>query len=62
LLLRAFSRYASASERAKKADWPDEEWRYWRYRRATLARLLARAGLMQDVADAFAEVKKHASL
>jgi WD40 repeat protein/TPR repeat protein len=61
LLLRAFSRYASASERAKKADWPDEEWRYWRYRRATLARLLAREGLMQDVGDAFVEVQKRAA-
>ena len=58
LLLRAFSRYASASARAKKADWPDEECRYWRYRRATLARLLAREGLMQEVADAFATVQK----
>jgi WD40 repeat protein len=62
LLLRAFSEYAFASERAKKADWPDEEWRYWRYRRATLARLLARDGLMQEVADAFAKVEKRESL
>lgn len=62
LLLSAFSQYASASEHAKKADWPDEEWKHWRYRRATLARLLAREGLMQDVADAFATVQKHAGL
>jgi WD40 repeat protein len=60
LLLRAFSRYASASEGAKKADWPDEEWRYWRYRRATLARLLAHEGLMQDVGDAFVDVQRRA--
>jgi len=58
LLLRAFSQYASASERAKRTNWPDEESRYWRYRRATLARLLAREGLMQEVADAFAKVEK----
>jgi hypothetical protein len=28
----------------------------WRYRRATLARLLARAGMMRAVADAYAKV------
>jgi TPR repeat protein len=62
LLLSAFSAYTSASEHAKKADWPAEEWRHWQYRRATLARLLAREGLMQDVADAFAKVQKRAGL
>jgi TPR repeat protein len=53
LLLQAFRFYAAASERAHDEDWPDEAWRDWRYRRATLARLLARDGMMQQVADAY---------
>jgi WD40 repeat protein len=53
LLLHAFSNYAAASERAHDEDWPEEIWRHWRYRRATLARLLAREGMMQQVADAY---------
>jgi TPR repeat protein len=53
LLLHAFSNYAAASERAHDEDWPDDAWRNWRYRRATLARLLAREGMMQQVADAY---------
>ena len=57
LLLRAFSYYAAAAERAKNEDWPDDAWRHWRYRRATLARLLAREGLMQQVADAYASIR-----
>jgi hypothetical protein len=44
LLLRAFRWYAAAAERAHDEAWPDEAWRGWRYRRATLARLLAREG------------------
>jgi WD40 repeat protein/TPR repeat protein len=53
LLLQAFRFYAAASERAQDQDWPDDAWRHWRYRRATLARLLAREGAMQQVADAY---------
>jgi serine/threonine protein kinase/TPR repeat protein len=53
-LLQAFQRYAAAAERAHEEDWPDEAWKYWRYRRATLARLLAQRGMMQQVADAYA--------
>jgi hypothetical protein len=53
LLLQAFRFYAAASERAHDEDWPDDAWRNWRYRRATLARLLAREGNMQQVADAY---------
>jgi TPR repeat protein len=53
LLLQAFSYYAAATERAHDEDWPDDAWRHWRYRRATLARLLAREGLMPQVADAY---------
>ena len=38
-------------------DWPDDTWRNWRYRRATLARLLARDGMMSQVADAYMAVR-----
>jgi TPR repeat protein len=56
LLLHAFRDYTAATERAHDEDWPDEAWRHWRYRRATLARLLARQGMMQQVADAYTQV------
>jgi WD40 repeat protein/serine/threonine protein kinase len=52
-LLQAFTLYAAAAERAREEDWPDGAWQNWRYRRATLARLLANAGMMQQVADAY---------
>jgi WD40 repeat protein/TPR repeat protein len=52
-LLRAFTLYAAAAGRAHEEDWPDEAWKTWRYRRATLARLLAHEGLMQQVAEAY---------
>jgi len=55
-LLRAFRLYAAAAERAHDEDWPDDAWRHWRYRRATLARLLAQEGMMQQVADAYSAV------
>ncbi len=54
LLLQAFTEYAWAAARAHDEGWPDEAWRSWRYRRATLARLLAREGMMQQVADSYA--------
>jgi len=57
LLLQAFVFFAAAAERAENEDWPDEVWRNWRYRRATLARLLAREGMMQEVADAYRAVR-----
>jgi TPR repeat protein len=53
LLLQAFRFYTAASVRAHGEDWPDDAWRNWRYRRATLARLLAREGRMQQVADTY---------
>jgi WD40 repeat protein/TPR repeat protein len=53
LLLQAFGNYAAAAERAHDEDWPDDAWRHWRYRRATLARLLAREGMMPQVAKAY---------
>jgi WD40 repeat protein len=59
LLLQAFSRYAAAAERAHDEAWPEDAWKHWRYRRATLARLLAREGLMQQVAAAYDAVRKH---
>jgi WD40 repeat protein/TPR repeat protein len=57
LLLHAFTYYAAAAERAHDEDWPDDAWKAWRYRRATLARLLAREGMMQQVADAYQTVR-----
>jgi TPR repeat protein len=56
LLLQAFTRFAAAAKRAHDEDWPDDAWKSWRYRRATLARLLAREGMMQQVADAYGMV------
>ena len=56
--LMSFEYYAAACERARVEDWPDDAWRGWRYRRASLARLLASKGLMRDVADLYAGVRK----
>jgi WD40 repeat protein/serine/threonine protein kinase len=53
LLLRAFRLYSSAAQSASMANWPDAAWMGWRYRRASLARVLAREGMMQQVADAY---------
>ena len=58
LLLEAFGYYARAAEQARRADWPDGLWRSWRYRRASLARVLAHEGMMQDIAVAFARVRE----
>jgi hypothetical protein len=55
--ISAFKYYAAATERARREDWPDGVWRNWRYRRATLARLLAHEGMMQQVADAYSAVR-----
>jgi hypothetical protein len=57
LWLEAFRFYAAAAERARREDWPNDAWRNWRYRRASLARLLARAGMTQDVAEAYRSVR-----
>jgi WD40 repeat protein/TPR repeat protein len=56
LLLSSFRLYAQAVERARELGWPNEVWKNWAYRRATLARLLARDGLMRQVADAYSAV------
>ena len=55
-LLQAFTLYAAAAERAREEDWPDGAWKDWRYRRATLGRVLANAGMMQQVVAACAAV------
>jgi WD40 repeat protein/TPR repeat protein len=52
-LLEAFRHYATAVERAKEESWPDDALKPWRYRRATLARILADEGMMQEVADTY---------
>jgi TPR repeat protein len=55
-LLTAFARYAAAAEKARHEDWPDDTWRNWRYRRASLARVLGREGLMYDVASTYESI------
>jgi eukaryotic-like serine/threonine-protein kinase len=57
LLLKAFSSYAAAAMIAYRENWPDSAWKHWRYRRASLARILAADGMMQPVADAFAQTQ-----
>ena len=57
LLLGAFKDYAAAAQAARRADWPDGAWRRWRYHRASLARQLAREGLMEQVAAAYEDVR-----
>jgi WD40 repeat protein/TPR repeat protein len=57
LLLQAFRYYTIAVERARDQGWPDDVWKNWRYRRATLARLLALEGMMQQVADAYSAAR-----
>ncbi|HTV49782.1 MAG TPA: protein kinase [Steroidobacteraceae bacterium] len=56
--LAAFGYYAAAAERARLEEWPDAAWQPWRYRRASLARLLARAGHMEEVATAYDRIKR----
>ncbi|HUL47999.1 MAG TPA: protein kinase [Steroidobacteraceae bacterium] len=55
-LLRAFGYYAAAAERARQEDWPTEDWRTWRYRRASLARILAHAGMTREVVRVYESV------
>lgn len=52
-LLMSLRYYAAAAEGARAEDWPDDAWQDWRYRRASLARVLAREGMVQAVADAY---------
>lgn len=54
--LEAFTLYARAVRQAQAQNWPDGVWRTWRYRRSTLARVLAADGKMQQVADAYDQI------
>jgi WD40 repeat protein len=56
-LLSSFKSYAAAAQGASDEAWPDSSWANWRYHRATLARVLAQAGQMQAVADAYQTVR-----
>jgi len=57
-LLAAFRYYAAAAECARREDWPAEAWKGWRYERASLARRLARDGLMSQVAAIYDSVRQ----
>lgn len=52
-LLESFKYYTAAVERARREDWPDATWKTWRYRRASIARLLARDGMTEQVAQVY---------
>lgn len=56
-LLESFKYYAAAAERARREDWPDAAWKNWRYRRASIARLLARDGMTEQVAQVYRSVR-----
>jgi hypothetical protein len=60
-LLQSFTRYAAAAEAASNEAWPDTSWAAWRYHRATIARGLAQAGMMQSVAEAYKRVRAAAT-
>ncbi len=60
--LEAFRLYAAAADRARDEDWPDDAWKHWRYRRATLARFLATQGMMQQVAEAYTAIRGQRTL
>jgi WD40 repeat protein len=53
LFLQAFKGYTVASVESEAKGWPDDARKHWRYRRATLARLLAHNDLMEEVARAY---------
>ncbi len=54
LLLKALASYTLASEQARLQAWPDAVYKAWRYRRATLARVLAKEGLLREVVETYA--------
>ena len=56
-LLQAFGLFAAATAQAERAGWPEEAFLRWRYRRASLARVLARAGMVPQVAQAYERVR-----
>lgn len=55
-LLQAFGLFAAAQASAERAGLPDDASRRWRYRRASLARVLASAGMMPQVAQVYERV------
>jgi hypothetical protein len=55
-LLTAFTLYARATAQAEALGWPPDVSRSWRYRRASLARVLAADGMMREAADAYGSV------
>jgi WD40 repeat protein/TPR repeat protein len=57
-LLESFGYYAAAAERARSEDWPSEAWIGWRHQRASLARVLARAGMMPQVAHVYQDIRR----
>jgi WD40 repeat protein/serine/threonine protein kinase len=57
-LLESFRYYAAAAELARRENWPEDASRNWRYRRASLARMLARQGRLQEVADTYRRVRE----
>ena len=56
-LLVAFRHYAAAAESARAQDWPFDAWRGWRYREASLARVLAQQGMAPEVVRAYEELR-----
>ena len=56
--MRAFKYFAAATEQARLENWPELASRDWRYRRASLARVLARQGHMQEVAIAYDDTRR----
>jgi TPR repeat protein len=58
----SFKYYAAAAERARIEDWPGDAWRNWRYRRASLAHLLAREGMMSQVAEAYSAAREQPNM
>jgi TPR repeat protein len=56
LLLNAFTLYARAAKHASEDEWPDAVWSRWRYRRSSLAKVLAGDDKMLAVADAYKRV------
>ena len=55
--LEAFQLFAAAAARAQDEGWPEEAWSGWRHRRASLARLLASAGMMAEVSDVYERIR-----
>ena len=56
-LLQAFGFFAAATAQAERAGWPAEAFLRWRYRQASLARVLARAGMVAQVAQVYERVR-----